>query len=124
MKKSLAIQTLIFSTITTFFIGCSPRVDYKGVVSYEAFGSSMSTEVEISCKDKKARVIGSGEPNKPLNRVEEVSQNWIKIDEILQNAMRKLNTSQKSGITGGALEIGALQIQRATLSKYNEICDS
>lgn len=104
-------------------IGCSPRVDYKGVVKYPLFTSTGSTKIEISCKEKKARVIGSGEPNKHLDRVEEVSQNWRKIDEIYQNATRQLNTTQKSGITGGTLEIVALRLQKAIQSQYNEICN-
>ena len=123
MKKSHAIQTFLFSTITTFLIGCSPRVDYKGIVKYPFFGSTFSTEVEISCKDKKARVIGSGEPNQGLDRVEEVSQNWRKIDEIEQNVNRQLKTSQKSGLTGGTLEILALSLQQAIQSQYDEICN-
>lgn len=114
---------LIFPMLSISFVGCSPKVDYRGVINYQFLGGSDSTEVEISCKDKMARVIGSGDPNKRLDRIEEVSQNWRKINEIAQNASKQLETSKKSGLIGGTLEMGAFGLQGAIQDQYDKACN-
>lgn len=123
MIKNVAIRTLFFSMLSTLVIGCSPKtIDYTGVITYQSFGIPDSTEVEISCIEKMARVIGSGDPNQRLDRIEAVSQDWTKIDEIAQNASIKLDTAQKSGFAGGALELGANSLQRAIEGQYDKVC--
>lgn len=69
-----------------------------------------------------ARVVGSGDPNKRLDRIQEVSQEWRKIDEIAQNASSQLETSRKSGLVGGALEMGAVGLQGGISEQYNNVC--
>lgn len=103
------------------------QADYRGEVRWaKMFGSSGKdvSEVEIACKDRKVRVVGSGSDSQKFDRIENSLTDWNDIDSVASVVADRLDTANKSGFVGGALELGAVAPRNGIKDKFKEVCQS